>query len=299
MATVDFSKLKKMSSETFGALNKAIDKLNTSTFASDKEDYWQPTVDKDGNGSAIIRFVPAPEYFEGNTDEEDTLFVRIFEHGFKGPTGKWYIENSLTTLGQDDPVAKHNSELWNTGIEAKKEIVRKQKRKLTYTSNIVVVKDPGNPDNNGKVFKFKYGKKIFDKIKDALKADPTLDEVPINAFDVFEGANFKLSIRKVDGYRNYDKSSFAEPSALSEEVIQTVSDKGFSLKKLLEPSNFKSYEDLEKRLNVVLDIQTRAVAASSRPVDAAPSIPEDSSPWETSDGDDADLDYFKKLANDE
>lgn len=149
---VDFKKLKKMSSNSFSNLNKAIEKISSSGFEKEKENYWSATLDKEGNGSAIIRFLPSKEFFEDeNANEGDTLFVRLFGHAFQGPTGKWYIENSLTTLGQDDPVSKHNSELWNSGIDAKKEIARKQKRKLSYISNILIVKDPANPENNGKV----------------------------------------------------------------------------------------------------------------------------------------------------
>lgn len=300
---VDFTKLRKKSSESFGTLNKAIEKLsNNNNFDKDKENFWFAAVDKDGNGSAIIRFLPSQEFFtDENADEGDTLFVRLFGHGFQGPTGKWYIENSLTTLGQDDPVSKHNSELWNTGIEAKKEIARKQKRRLNYISNILVVKDPANPENNGKVFLFKYGKKIFDHIKGAMVVDPNFeDEVPVNAFDLFEsGANFRLKIRKVDGYTNYDKSEFDKPSPLTEDQLEYVSKNVFPIKPLVAADKFKTYEELEKRLFSVLDISP---ARNNAPVQeekeksstSTPALTEEKSVWDD-DESDGDLDYFKKL----
>lgn len=300
---VDFTKLRKKSSESFGTLNKAIEKLsNNNNFDKDKENFWFAAVDKDGNGSAIIRFLPSQEFFtDENADEGDTLFVRLFGHGFQGPTGKWYIENSLTTLGQDDPVSKHNSELWNTGIEAKKEIARKQKRRLNYISNILVVKDPANPENNGKVFLFKYGKKIFDHIKGAMVVDPNFeDEVPVNAFDLFEsGANFRLKIRKVDGYTNYDKSEFDKPSPLTEDQLEYVSKNVFPIKPLVAADKFKTYEELEKRLFSVLDISP---ARNNAPVQeekeksstSTPALTEEKSVWDDDDND-GDLDYFKKL----
>ncbi len=301
---VDFTKLKKQSSASLGTLNKAIEKLNTSGFEKEKENYWSATMDKDGNGSAIIRFLPSKEFFEDDdADEGDTLFVRLFGHAFQGPTGKWYIENSLTTLGQDDPVAKHNSALWNSGIDAKKEIARKQKRKLSYISNILIIKDPANPDNNGKVKLFKYGKMIFDHIKSATEVDPTFeDEVAVNAFDMFDtGANFKLKIRKVDGFPKYDRSEFDKPSSLTETQIEEISKSVFSITDLVKPDKFKTYEELEKRLNQVLDIQTARIP-TAEPVarKAAPALEEadEKSVWDADEGD-ADLDYFAKLAQED
>ena len=193
-------------------LTKAIEATtqSTSTESGSRDDprLWQPTVDKAGNGMAMIRFLPAP-----SVDGEDALpWVRVFSHGFQGPGG-WYIENSLTTLNQKDPVSEYNSTLWNSGIEANKEIARKQKRRLNYIANVYVVSDPSNPENEGQIRIYKFGKKIFDKITEAMNPE-FADETPVNPFDMWEGANFKLKIRNVEGYRNYDKSEFAEKSAL-------------------------------------------------------------------------------------
>ena len=170
--------------------------------------FWKPTVDKAGNGYAVIRFLPAPQ-------GEDLPWVRYWDHGFQGPSGLWYIENSLTSIGQNDPVSEMNSVLWNSGREEDKQTARDRKRRLHYVSNIMVVSDPGNPDNEGKVFLYKFGKKIFDKIMDVMQPQ-FADEDPVNPFDFWEGANFKLKIQQVAGYRNYDKSEFANTSALSD-----------------------------------------------------------------------------------
>ena len=199
---VNFADLKKNRTDSFSKLNDQLQKLNQG-YNNDDGNFWKPEVDKAGNGYAVLRFLPAP-------GGEDMPFVRIYDHGFQGPGG-WYIENSLTTLGQKDPVSEYNRELWNSGHDADKETVHKQKRKLSYYSNIYVVKDPTNPQNEGKVFLFKYGKKIFDKIMEAMQPEFE-DETPINPFDFWEGADFKVKIRKVDGYWNYDKSEFSRPA---------------------------------------------------------------------------------------
>jgi hypothetical protein len=211
---------------------------------------------KDGVGSAVIRFLPAPE-------GEDLPWVKLFGHGFQGPGG-WYIENSLTTLGQKDPVSEHNRTLWNSGNEKDKDTVRKQKRKLSYFSNIYVVRDPANPQNEGKVFLFKFGKKIFDKILNAMQPEFE-DEEPINPFDFWNGANFKLKIRKVEGYWNYDKSEFDSPSPLldDDDALEALWKKEYSLSALVAPDQFKSYEELEKRLNAVLGIGKVAPKSST------------------------------------
>ena len=206
-----FANLKR-SRNDLDKLTKAIEDSASpaSKEAGSKDDtrLWQPTVDKAGNGMAVIRFLPAPA-----VDGDDALpWVRRFDHGFQGPGG-WYIENSLTTLGQKDPVSEYNTTLWNSGIEANKEIARKQKRRLHYIANILVVSDPSNPSNEGQIKLFKFGKKIFDKITEAMNPE-FADETPVNPFDMWEGANFKLKIRNVEGYRNYDKSEFADVSAL-------------------------------------------------------------------------------------
>ena len=227
--------------------------------SKDEDKFWKPTVDKAGNGYAVLRFLPAPQ-------GEDVPWARFWDHGFQGPTGKWYIENSLTTIGQPDPVSELNSKLWNSGIESDKDQVRKQKRRQHYAANVLVVSDPGNPANEGKVFVFKFGKKIFDKIMDVLQPQ-FQDEEPVNPFDFWEGADFKLKIRQVEGYRNYDKSEFAAPSALNadDSVLEKVWKQAHSLQAFVSPDNFKSYEELEERLNLVLGItQTPAAARAAQ-----------------------------------
>src|SRR6056300_878475 len=207
---------------------------------------WKPTVDKAGNGYAVLRFLPAAE-------GQELPWVRYWDHGFKGPTGQWYIENSLTSIGQTDPVGELNSRLWNSGIESDKEVARAQKRRLHYVANVYVVSDPGNPDNEGKVFLFKFGKKIFDKIMDVMQ--PSFqDEEPVNPFDFWEGADFKLKIRNVEGYRNYDKSEFSAPSALSddESKLEAIYEKQYQLQEFLDPKNYKSYAELKAKLMRVL-----------------------------------------------
>ena len=221
----------------FDSLMKEVEKLDAPQQNNRGDDNeWKPTVDQAGNGYAVIRFLPAPQ-------GEDMPWAQLWNHGFQGPTGKWYIENSLTTLKQTDPVSELNSELWNSGVEANKEVARKQKRRLSYYANILVVEDSGNPSNNGKVFLYKFGKKIFDKIKDAMQPE-FQDEDPMNPFDFWDGANFKLKIRQVEGYRNYDKSEFAAPSpvAATDEEIEAIWNKQYSLAEIIAPSNFKSYD---------------------------------------------------------
>ena len=267
---------------------------------------WKPELDKTGNGYAVVRFLPTP-------DGEEMPWVSYFDHGFQGPGG-WYIEKSLTTLNKQDPVSEYNSTLWNTGIEANKEIARKQKRRLHYVSNVYVVSDPKNPDNEGKVFKYRFGKKIFEQLKEAIS--PAFDdEAPINPFDLRgEGANFKIKIRKVDGYWNYDKSEFENPSPLfdDENKLNEINNSTYSLSDVIAPSEFKSYDELKEKLDRVLGL-AGAVANST-----AESIAEDMEevPWagvnketvadepvissveSTSEGEEDDaMDYFKKLAD--
>jgi hypothetical protein len=254
---MSFSDLKKQSS--LGSLTqklvKEMEKMNTTSSGGD-ERLWKPEMDKTGNGYAVVRFLPAPE-------GEELPWVKMYAHGFQG-TGGWYIENSLTTIGQKDPVAEYNRELWNSGNEKDKETVRKQKRKLSYYSNIYVVKDPANPSNEGKVFLFKYGKKIFDKIMAAMQPEFE-DETPINPFDFWQGANFKLKIRKVDGYWNYDKSEFgpAEPLLNDDDAMEALWKKEYSLSAVTAPDQFKTYEELDKRLKYVLGQKP----ISQRPID--------------------------------
>ena len=296
-----FANLKRNSSQ-FDKLTKAVESVNNqSTEAGSKDDtrFWQPEVDKAGNGMAVIRFLPAP-----SIDGEDGLpWVRVFNHGFQGPGG-WYIENSLTTLNQKDPVSEYNSTLWNSGIEANKEIARKQKRKLTYIANILVISDPANPSNEGEIKLYKFGKKIFDKISEAMNPE-FADETPVNPFDMWEGANFKLKIRNVEGYRNYDKSEFADKSALfdgDDSKLEELWKKEYSLKEFLEPKQFKPYEVLKARLDKVLGFDGGAVAPKTKAEDASVSRKLSEDDLERIDRKsvaDDDLDYFKSLAGQE
>jgi len=234
-----------------GSLNKLLDAAKGESAPQEKKSYvderlWKPELDKSGNGYAVIRFLPA-------VSGEDLPWAKVWNHAFQGPTGQWYIENSLTTLNQKDPVSEHNTRLWNTGLESDKEIARKQKRKLQYFSNIYVVSDTKHPENEGKVFLFRFGKKIFDKITAAMSPEFE-DEKAINPFDFWEGANFKLKIRKVDGYWNYDKSEFEDTSKLFEDDSEAdkVWKSQHSLAEFTAASNFKSYDELKTRLDAVL-----------------------------------------------
>ena len=270
--------------------------------ATEKKSYvderlWKPNVDKAGNGYAVIRFLPAPK-------GEELPWVRVWNHAFQGPTGQWFIENSLTTLNQKDPVSEYNSQLWNSGVESDKEIARKQKRKLQYYSNIYVVQDSANPENEGKVFLYRYGKKIFDKLMETMQ--PAFeDETPINPFDLWEGANFKLKIRKVDGYWNYDKSEFDSVTQLksTDEELEAVWNAEHSLTDFIAPSNFKSYDELKTRLDAVLSgtVVATKTAAAMIEEDETPFVPDFKSepapqPASVDDEDDA-MSYFEKLAN--
>ena len=267
---------------------------------SEKKSYvderlWKPELDTSGNGYAVIRFLPA---IEG----EDLPWAKLFSHAFQGPTGQWYIENSRTTLGRGDigkdPASEYNSSLWNSGVETDKEIARKQKRKLSYYSNIYVVSDSKNPHNEGKVFLFRYGKKIFDKLMAAMQPEFE-DESPINPFDFWKGANFKLKIRKVDGFWNYDKSEFEAPSPILDDdsAIERIWKEQYSLADFTAPSNFKSYEELKTRLDAVLSgkqvVSNQTV--EDEPI-ASPKV--DTKPVENKQVEDEDtMDYFNKLAN--
>lgn len=287
--------LEKLTSE----ISKLTDKESTKKSYEDTR-FWKPVVDKAGNGMATIRFLPAPA-------GEDVPWVQVFSHSFQGPTGKWYIENSLTTLNKKDPVSEHNTVLWNSGIEANKEIARKQKRKLQYIANVYVVKDPANPDNDGKVFLFKFGKKIFDKLNDLMNPEFE-DETPINPFDLWEGANFKLKIRKVEGYQNYDKSEFESPAPLSkdEDDLERIWKSEYGLNEFLSESNFKSYDELKAKLNSVLGLDggsNDVIEKPSQPVTATKKTEksktvESDKPW-NDDNDDDGLSYFEKLAEED
>lgn len=301
---MDFAKLKSMSGKkSLEALTAELNKISGSDAGKKGADdrFWQPTVDKAGNGYAIIRFLPAP-------DGEDVPFVRMFDHGFQGPTGLWYIENSLTTIGKQDPVSEYNSKLWNANANddsLERKQARKQKRRLQYISNIYIVQDSGNPENEGKVFLYKYGKKIFDKLNEAMNPQ-FADEEPLNPFDFWEGAPFKLKIRQVEGYRNYDKSEFGKPEVLfdSDTLIEEVYKKQHSLQAFLNPSNFKAYEELQARLVKVLDENSAVVpkaealpTAQPKAVKAVQAKQVEESPFKSDDDDDDSLEFFKKLAS--
>ena len=284
-----------------GSLNKLLDAAKGESAPQEKKSYvderlWKPELDKSGNGYAVIRFLPACE-------GEDLPWAKVWNHAFQGPTGQWYIENSLTTLNQKDPVSEHNTRLWNTGLESDKEIARKQKRKLQYFSNIYVVSDTKHPENEGKVFLFRYGKKIFDKITAAMSPEFE-DEKAINPFDFWEGANFKLKIRKVDGFWNYDKSEFEEPSKLFEDDSEAdkVWQSQYSLAEFTAPTNFKSYDELKTRLDAVLSGTVKVGNVADEIDDAPVAAPKvDTKPTTTKvetpvvEEDDT-LAYFEKLA---
>lgn len=294
---LDFKALKKASGIT-DKLTKAIEDKNKGSFAKDDERFWQPEVDKAGNGYAIVRLLDAPA-----VDGEDGLpWAQLFNHGFQGGGG-WYIENCPTTVGGKCPACEHNNKLWNSGIEANRDIVRKhQKRRLGYISNILVVSDKAHPENEGKVFLWRYGKKIFDKIQEKLTPQFE-DEVAVNPFDFWKGANLKIKIRNVEGYRNYDKSEFEEsaPIFADDKQIEAIWKKAYSLKAFVAADQFKSYDELSEKLN-------RALGAGGAKAAAAPKIEDATAPWDepkkaeprkTAEAVsvDDDMDYFNKLAN--
>lgn len=295
---MSFAALKR-SSGNVEKLTKELEKLNTNQSNNSNEDtrFWKVMTDKAGNGFAVIRFLAAPA-----VDGEDSLpWVRIFDHGFQGPGG-WYIENSLTTLNQKDPVSEYNSVLWNSGVEANKEIARKQKRRLKYISNILVIQDPSNPENDGKVFLFKYGKKIFNKITESMNPQFE-DEKPVNPYDFWKGANFKLKVRNVEGYQNYDKSSFDAPTSLYEgddAKLESLWKKEYSLKEFLDAKNFKPYDELKRKLNRVLGLDGSAPVSKNVESDnKLKSTSKPQVPVTQAEDDDDDLKYFKKLAEEE
>ena len=292
-----------MSLETLkksSSLDKLLNAVKEDSAPQDKKSYkddrlWKPELDKSGNGYAVIRFLPAVE-------GEDLPWAHVWSHAFQGPTGQWYIENSLTTISHKDPVSEHNTRLWNTGLESDKELARKQKRKLQYFSNIYVVSDAKHPENEGKVFLYRYGKKIFDKVMEAMQ--PAFeDEKAINPFDFWQGANFKLKIRKVDGYWNYDKSEFDAPSPLlkDDDKIEEIWKSEYPLAEHTAATNFKSYDELKTRLDAVLSGTVSVGNVTDELKDepfAAPKV--DTKPVEapsSKDDEEDTMEYFEKLAN--
>jgi hypothetical protein len=305
---MSFSALKKNRSasiEKLVASAKAISGSEGGKGSNADENVWKATVDKAGNGYAVLRFLPAPE-------GEDVPWARFWDHGFQGPTGKWYIENSLTTIGQPDPVSELNSKLWNSGIESDKDQVRKQKRRQHFAANVLVVSDPSNPANEGRVMLFKFGKKIFDKVMDVMQPQ-FQDEQPMNPFDFWEGADFKLKIRQVEGYRNYDKSEFSSPAPLfgsDDDKLEEVYSKLHPLAQFTDPKNFKSYDELSRKLNMVLGGTTAPMRSAEAMmeeqdapqvarVEAAPVQRTAHAPVQSSTDEDEDtMSFFSKLAQD-
>ena len=303
---MDFSALKKTAGKSsLEKLTQELQKLNSQSESKSDNRFWYPNVDKAGNGYAVIRFLPAPA-------NEDVPFVRVFEHGFKGPTGLWYIENSLTTIGQVDPVGEINSKLWNSTTDddspARKQ-ARSQKRKLTFIANIYIMTDQNNPENNGTLRLFKFGKKIFDKLNEAMNPQ-FADEDPVNPFCLWTGAALKLKIRNVEGYRNYDKSEFSTPGPLFEDdsKMETIWKQEHSLQTFIDQSNFKSYEELSKRLAVVLGNDKLGVNRTPIKKDEDKDLPwsepkkerevqEKTLPSKAED-EDEDIEFFKSLAKD-
>ena len=279
-------------------LSKVAPPREKQSFADDR--FWKPELDKSGNGYAVFRFLPAVK-------DEDLPWARLWSHAFQGPGG-WFIENSLTTLNKKDPVSEANTLLWNSGVEADKEIARKRKRKLSYIANILIINDSKHPEYEGQVKLFKFGKKIFDKITEAMKPEFE-DEKPINPFDFWEGANFKLKIRKVDGFWNYDKSEFDSKTPIkpNDEAIEEVWNKQYPLKPFLAPDNFKSYDELKAKLDKVLSGVRSTGTAEDVAIPPAksnnsPVVKEtvDTSSTATTDNDsDETLDYFSKLAEED
>jgi len=296
---MSFANLKRDRANTISKLVQAAgngdQQKATKSYVDERQ--WKPTVDKAGNGYAVLRFLPAAE---GN----ELPWVRYWDHGFKGPTGQWYIEKSLTSIGQQDPVSEMNSKLWNSGVESDKELARERKRRLHYVANVLVESDPGNPANEGKVMLFTFGKKIFDKVMDVMQPQ-FADEEPMNPFDFWEGASFKLKIRNVEGYRNYDKSEFSSPSALSgdDDELETVYNQLHDLNEFVDPANYKSFDELKGRLATVLGESSPAPAQyrpemdevaepAPRKVAPAPEIASD-------DEEDDTMSYFAKLAEED
>lgn len=305
---MSFKDLKRNSTSAFEKLNSELSKLNQNAYSNDDTNLWTCKTDKAGNGYAIIRFLPGPA-----KDGDDALpFVRKWSHGFKGHTGSWFIEDCLTTLGKECPVCEKNSEHWNAGEDGKTQ-ARKQKRNLSYYSNIYVVKDPANPENEGKIFIYRYGKKIFDKLNEMMNPveDPLDPKAPVNPFDFWKGANFKLKVRQVEGYPNYDKSEFDGVAALSDDddVLEQIWKDSHSLKDLIDPSKFKSYDDQAAKLAKVIGGTSPYKKAEDVVTDddipswsEAPKFKEKEAPAQKAsviDDDDEDLAFFKNALSDD
>ena len=275
-------------------------KSDKSSYVDDRK--WKPTVDKAGNGYAVIRFLPGKD--------GEVPFVRYWDHGFKGPTGQWYIEKSLTSIGQQDPVSEMNSQLWATESDDNRALVRERKRRLHYVTNILVESDPSNPENEGKVFLYEFGKKIFDKIMDMMQPQ-FQDETPVDPFDFWEGASFKLKIRNVEGYRNYDKSEFSSPSSLrdGDEELEVIYNQMYDLNEFTDPSNYKTYDELKAKLARVLGESPQAMGAPTMAQESQMNVPAPAPEYKVSEpitaeemnvtSDDDTMSYFAKLAQED
>lgn len=271
---MDIAALRRSRTTDFSKITKELEKVANPQNQNKEDDrFWKLERDKAGNASAVIRFLP-------KTENDELPWVRLYSHGFQGPTGRWYIEDSLSTIGGEDGIGNLNSELWNSGTEAGKEQARKQKRRLSYVSNILVISDPKHPENDGQVKLYKFGKKIFDKIMDAAR--PTFeDEKPVNAFDLWEGANFKLRIKTVDSYPNYDQSTFDSPTELfggDEDKLVELMNSAHELKALIDPAKFKSREELDKKLAWVMDAKQKPVKNAEESMAETLEEPEASTP---------------------
>ena len=295
---MSFSDLKKQSRTSIDQLVKRLEEdSNKKDYKDDR--FWRPELDKSKNGFAIIRFLPKVE-------GEDIPWTKLYSHAFQGPGG-WYIENSLTSLNQKDPISEMNTMLWNSGTDSDKDLARNRKRKLNYISNIYIVSDPANPQNEGKVFLFKYGSKIFEKIQEAMQPE-FKDEEALDPFNFWNGANFKLKIRQVGGFVNYDKSEFDSTTPLmngDDTKLEKIWKSQYPLKTFIDPSNFKSYDELKQRLQDVLKGDVRGKAPAARTADQiededfvkkSPSIKSKPQAEETIDEETDALDYFKRLA---
>jgi len=299
LGCMGFGDMKKKSKSGIDDLIKKMDDQTKAKEGFKDDRFWRPEQDKSGNGFAIIRFLPT-------VDGEEVPWAKVYNHAFQGPGG-WYIENSLTTIGQKDPVGELNNQLWNSGLESDKDLARIRKRKLTYISNVYIVSDPANPQNEGKVFLYKYGTKIFEKIQEAMKPEFN-DEEPINPFDFWKGANFRIKIRKVGGFTNYDKSEFDSQSVLFDDdaKLEKIWKSEYALLPFLDASNFKSYDELKARMQEVLGGDVRATAPNATKtaedvaeemVEKKPSL-KSKKPTEQYIDDESDaLSYFQKLAD--
>ena len=295
---MSFANLKRNGTNLSALVEKANEMVNGGGQNNSKDDrFWYPQRDKTGNGYAVVRFLPGLD-----PDPNNPPWVRYWDHAFKGPTGQWYIEKSLTSIGIQDPIAELNSKMWNSGIEAEKEIVRKRKRNLRYVANVLIVSDPTNPENEGQVKLYRFGKKIFDKIMDTMQPKFP-DETPVNPFDMWEGADFVIKIRNVEGYPNYDASAFKTPSALlggDDAELKKLYEKQFDLSEWTDPNNYKSYDELKARLSLVLGESSPRTVQQEVAMDKV----EEPTPMPTAeslslDDDDDTMSYFAKLANDD